>query len=175
MQEYLAILLLSLMPFAELRGAIPLAYYLLGPHSPSRFIGIAIAVIGNLIVAPILIVVLRVAEDWLIKHESGILGPIANLYSRIVKYVRGKTQKYIKRWGLIGLAIYVGIPLPFTGAWTGSLAAHILGLTTDDRLNGRVTIKALLAIELGVIMAAAIVIAAFETGSAILTILTGGI
>ena len=68
---------------------------------------------------------------------------------------RGKVHKEVEKWGWIGIAVFVAIPLPVTGAWTGTLGSWILGL--DKR-------KTMLAVIVGVAVAGAIVTAVVVLG-----------
>ncbi|MCD6428498.1 MAG: COG2426 family protein [Desulfurococcales archaeon] len=63
--------------------------------------------------------------------ESGydVLSKVSELYLRYVGSVRRRVRKYIDKYGALGLIVFVAIPLPATGVWTGSLGAYILGMS----------------------------------------------
>lgn len=67
--------------------------------------------------------------DWLMLGlEDTFLGGLARFYLRYVERVRVKAHPYVEKWGFLGLIIFVAVPLPGTGVWTGSLAAYIFGM-----------------------------------------------
>jgi uncharacterized membrane protein len=74
----------------------------------------------------------------------------ANFFNRFVERARNKLQGGVEKWGWLAIAIFVAIPLPFTGAWTGTLGAWVLGLRKG---------RTLLAVILGVICAGIVVTA----------------
>ena len=120
------------MPFVELRGAIPLALLY---TSISPVVVFAICIIINLLAIPIAYFIL----DF-------IVPPLGRRVKLVDKIFRWFVKRARKRQGLslVGLAAFVGVPLPVTGAYTGTLIAYILGI---DRK------RAALAIVAGVIMA----------------------
>jgi uncharacterized membrane protein len=58
----------------------------------------------------------------------GLLARLAGVYLSYASRARARASPYMERWGLLGLAAFVAIPLPATGVWTGALAAHLLGV-----------------------------------------------
>ena len=130
--------LISMVPVLELRGAIPVG--VAGGLSP--LLAMCIAIVGNLIPIPFLIVFTRRVFHWL-KTKGRIRVLVEKLEARAAE----KSQLVLK-YAWIGLCILVAIPLPGTGAWTGALVAAVLNL----RLK-----KAIPAICLGVLIAGFIV------------------
>lgn len=138
-KELLYILVISMVPVIELRGAIPVG---LGFGLPFWPIFIT-ALIGNILPVPFLILFTRRVFEWL-RKKSKIL-------ERFVSKLEGKAaskEELLKKYELLGLCILVAIPLPGTGAWTGSLVAAVF----DIRLK-----HAFPAIALGVLIAGIIV------------------
>ena len=132
--KYLIIFLISLMPILELRGGL-LAASLLGLEPLPSYI---ICIIGNLIPIPLILWFLDSVFAFMKKH---------NILKKFVLFCekKGNDKKgQIEKYGFWGLVLFVGIPLPGTGAWTGCLIATILRM---DRK------KAFLAAILGVILA----------------------
>jgi uncharacterized membrane protein len=129
----------SLLPIVELRGAIPVGAALGLPHL-TTFI---ISYIGNLLPAPFIILFIRRIFEWM-KKKSDRLGRIAEKFEKRAETKKGTIEKY-KFWGLL---LFVAIPLPGTGAWTGALVAAMM----DMRLK-----RAMPAIILGVLIAGVIV------------------
>jgi uncharacterized membrane protein len=118
--ELLQVLLISASPIFELRGAIPLAINVL---DIPWYYALFIAIIGNMLPVPFLLLFL----DWFVKIMRKM-----KLTSRFVDWIFDRTWQrtgMVQRYKRVGLAIFVGIPLPFTGAWTGALAATILGIS----------------------------------------------
>jgi uncharacterized membrane protein len=113
-KEY-AVIMVGMLPIFELRGAIPLGFYLNLPI----FKTFILAVIGNLIpVIPIL---------FLLKPLSKTLQRFF-LFKKFFNWLFEHTQKkseIIQKYEALGLAIFVAIPLPMTGAWTGAVAASL--------------------------------------------------
>jgi len=135
----LIIVTVSALPLVELRGALPIAINLF--HMP-WYKAFCLAVIGNLLPVPILLLFL----DSLAKAVSRV-----EVGQKAVNWVFSHTRrrrKTIEKYEKIGLTLFVAIPLPITGAWTGSIAAFLLGL----RLR-----YAFLSIVIGVVIAGAIV------------------
>ncbi|TEU13754.1 MAG: ligand-binding protein SH3 [Hadesarchaea archaeon] len=129
------VFLISVAPFIELRGAIPLAIAA-GYDPVSVFI---ICVVLNLLVIPIAFVML----DFILPPIRRRVKFVDHIFGWFVKRAR-KHQ----RLSLVGLAAFVGIPLPVTGAYTGALIAYTAGI---DRK------RAALAIAAGVVIAGIII------------------
>lgn len=122
--EYAAVFFMSMLPIVELRGSIIFAT---ATDMPCVW-AYVISVIGNMLPIPFVILFLRPVLNWLktTKHLSGI----ANwLQERSMKKA-GKILKY----EMLGLFIFVAIPLPGTGAWTGAIIASILNMRISRAL-----------------------------------------
>jgi uncharacterized membrane protein len=144
--RYIFIFVLSLMPTIEVRGSVPMVFILFRNNYEAS-IALVIAIVSNLIIAPILFLAL----DWfndMIMTSKRFPSLLKNIYLRVLRYARSKGTK-INRYSLVGLLLFVAIPLPGTGAWTGSIVAYVLGF--DKK-------KSIIAIELGVIVASLIVL-----------------
>lgn len=129
------VFLVSIVPFIELRGAIPLA--IVAGYSPE--FAFVVCVLMNMLAIPITFILL----DF-------ILPPIrrrVKLVERMFKWSVRRAKKH-RNLSLLGLALFVGIPLPLTGAYTGSLIAYIAGW---DRK------RAALAIAAGVVIAGVLI------------------
>lgn len=114
--EELIVVFLSTLPISELRGAIPWA--VLGMKMP---LGEAylLAVVGNLIPVVPLLILLNSLTNWL-----GRLPSLRRLIDRWFSSVERRGQ-IVEKYGAIGLTLFVAIPLPVTGAWTGCAAAML--------------------------------------------------
>lgn len=137
--EILYVMLVSATPISELRGGIPVAMF---RYEFSPYWAFLVAVVGNMLPIPFLLVL----YDPVVKLVSKVawIKKLADWFFRYTRRRGGVVEKY----GWIGLTIFVGIPLPVTGAWTGSVLAYLMGIEYK---------RALLAIFLGVIIAGVIV------------------
>lgn len=131
------IFIISMLPILELRGGL-IAATLLGLKGVPSFI---ICFIGNIIPIPFILWLITPIFDRLKKTKT-FKGMVERIESKA-----NKKKDQIEKYKYIGLMLFVGIPLPGTGAWTGSLIASILGM--DKK-------KSLLYTILGVIMAGVI-------------------
>ena len=117
--ELLIVFLLAMLPITELRLSIPygILYFGINP-----FLALIISLAGNFIVSLPLIYLFNYIKRYTQNH-----GTLSFIYRFLYRYSSKKYKKYnhLKRYGLI---LFVGIPLPGTGAWTGSLVASFLGL-----------------------------------------------
>lgn len=137
--DFLQVFFTAAAPISELRGAIPLAILELDMSWQLAF---PVAFAGNLLPVPFLLLFLDPVSKFLSKIE---------LFERILSWIFRLSRRrggLIERHGAIGLVLFVAIPLPVTGAWTGSIVAFLLGLSFW---------RAFPAIVLGVVIAGVIV------------------
>ncbi len=135
----LKVLGLAASPISELRGAIPLA--VLEFDFPWYYAYI-IAVIGNILPVPFILLFLNAVTRVLSK---------ISVFDRFFKWLFARTRQrgtLIEKYERVGLVLFVAIPLPVTGAWTGAIAAVLLGMNFS---------RAALSIFLGVLIAGVIV------------------
>ena len=131
------VVIVSMLPVIELRGGIPLARLLMLP----LWQAIVFSAIGNILPIPFILLFVEKVFDWL--RPTKLFGP---LVEKLEKRALSKSDG-IKKAEFWGLALFVGIPLPGTGGWTGSLAASLLKIDIK---------KASLAILLGIAIASTI-------------------
>jgi len=136
--EFIFTLLVSMIPIVELRGGIPFGAALGLPY-PVAFTA---AVIGNILPVPFIIIYIRRIFQWMRRHMPRLDGMVDKLETKA--HLKG--QK-VTRYKYLGLLLFVAIPLPGTGAWTGALAAAFLDMPLR---------KAMPSIILGVILAGCI-------------------
>lgn len=124
--EYLRIMILSMVPITELRGAIPIGIALdLNP------IGVCISsVIGSTLVAIPLVLAYRHVVKFM--REKKIFLSLLNKIDRKIKI----SMKKMKAASFIGIILFVGIPLPSTGTWTAAAIASILRMRLVEALSG---------------------------------------
>jgi uncharacterized membrane protein len=131
--------LIAMLPVAELRGAIPYGVV----NGLPQLLAAVIAVVGNILPVPFIILFARRVFVWM-KKKSPKLGRLAEMMERKAE----KNRKALNRGMALGLMLFVAIPLPGTGAWTGALIAAVF----DIRLK-----TALPAISAGVAIAGVLV------------------
>ena len=130
--------IVSLLPILECRGGIIVGRLLGMPLVKT----VVISVIGNIIPIPFILLFIKKIFAWLKPTK---------LFGRLVCKLEEKAMKKseaLKKGEFVGLTLFVGVPLPGTGAWTGSLIAALLGIDIK---------KASLATLLGIAMAATII------------------
>ena len=139
LRKYLLIFLVSMVPLVELRGGVPIAVGMGLPYFPS----LLVCIIGNMLPVPIIYFFARKVLEW--GKDKPYIGKFFTYC--IEKGERGG-QKLVEKAGrgglFIALMLFVGIPLPGTGAWTGTLAASFLNMGIKSTT---------LAVVLGVILA----------------------
>lgn len=143
--NYLWIAFISMVPLIELRGAIPVSQALGLPVIPS----FVICIIANMLPVPVIFFFARKFLEW--GQDKKYIGGICRFF--LEKGAKGgqKLENKAGRTGLfIALLLFVGIPLPGTGAWTGTLAASMLNMKFKD---------AVIAVMLGVLLAGLIMMA----------------
>ncbi len=133
----IVIFIISMIPILELRGGLVAASLL----NVSITTAIPICIVGNIIPIPFILLFIKQIFKWLKKIKL-FRGMIERLEARAM----GKSEA-IKKYEFWGLVLFVGIPLPGTGAWTGSLIAALLDIDFK---------KAILAELLGIIIATVI-------------------
>ena len=111
--------ILSLLPISELRGGIPYAV----ASGVSLPIAYLLCVAANILVIPIVYIFLETLHKWF----YGI-GMYRKVFDRIVERTRRKAERNVKKYGYWGVMLFVAIPLPITGAYSGTLAAWLLKL-----------------------------------------------
>ena len=110
----------SMIPIIELRGAIPMGAAFGLPWWQSY----ALSVLGNMLPVPFILLFIKGMIGWMSRSKIGFFNKVANFLLRKVEKKRDKIEKY-SFWGV---ALFVGIPLPVTGAWTGSLVAAMIDM-----------------------------------------------
>ncbi len=136
--KYLIVFLISMVPIIELRGAIPYAVGFGLPLLPSYII----AVLGNMLPVPLIFFFARKILEW--GKDKKIIG---KFFTFCLEKGNKGGQKLLSKAGksvYLALFLFVGIPLPGTGAWTGTLAASLLNLDFK---------KSVISIMAGVVLA----------------------
>ena len=116
----LCVFFCSMIPIIELRGAIPLGAALGLPLWQS----FVISVIGNILPVPIILLFVKKVLEFMSRCKVKLFNKVANwLYAKAEK-----NRSKIERYAFWGVTIFVGIPLPMTGAWTGTLVAALINM-----------------------------------------------
>ena len=149
-KKYLLIFLISMVPLIELRGAIPIATV---GYGLDYWTSLVVCVIGNMLPVPIIYFFARKFLIWGAKQKY--IGKFCNFF--LVKGEHAGQKLVVKsgRGGLfIALMLFVGIPIPGTGAWTGTLGASFLDMGFKSTV---------LSVSLGVLLAG-VIMAVASTG-----------
>jgi len=141
MTEILQIIFLAALPISELRGAIPLGLGVYGLGVLEVYLW---AVIGNMIPVFFLLWFLPAISKFMMRKWDWA----DKFFSWLFDRTRKRTEAKINKYGAPALILFVAIPLPFTGAWTGSIAAFLFGIKAK---------KALPLIFVGVLIAGGLV------------------
>lgn len=141
LKHYIIIFLISMVPLIELRGAIPYAVLFELPLLPSYII----CILGNMLPVPIIFLFARKVLEW--GADKPLIGKFFTFC--LEKGHKGgvKLQEKAGRGLFVALLLFVGIPLPGTGAWTGTLAASLLDMDFKSSV---------IAVLLGVVLAGVI-------------------
>ena len=137
--NFFTIFILSMLPITELRGSIPYGILILKIHWINVFL---LSVLGNIIIGLIIIYIIGPIMKLLMK---------LNFFNNIIQYIFKRTKNkgsIINSRRFYGLIVFVAIPFPLTGVWTGSLAAYLFDLSKS---------KTIIAIVLGVFLSGTIV------------------
>lgn len=117
--QYLTIFLISMVPVIELRGAVPAGVAMGLPLLPT----LLVCILGNMVPVPFIILFVRKVFEWMTKKSQWLADKVQWFEDRA-----NKKADVVNKYKLLGLFILVAIPLPGTGAWTGSLVAALLDI-----------------------------------------------
>ncbi len=134
--KFILTFLISMVPVVELRGGLPYGIVSGLPYG----LAVTAAVLGNMLPVPFIILFIEKVFAWLREHFPKIDSFISSLEKRAAD-----KQETVDKYGALGLVLLVAIPLPGTGAWTGSLVAALMHMKLQ---------KAVPCVFLGVIIAA---------------------
>ena len=139
--SYIIVFFISMVPLIELRGAIPYAIAQGLPYVPSYII----AILGNMLPVPFIYLFARKVLLW--GADKPVIGKFFKTFKPLVDKLESKAMRQkdqIEKYEFWGLVLFVGIPLPGTGAWTGTLAASFLDMDFKSSI---------IAVMLGVMLA----------------------
>ena len=154
--DWLLVFFGSMTPWIEARYVIPFAIWELNWYWWQAF---PLAIIGNLLPIPFVLIFFKYLENYLRNFD---------FWSKILDWLFEKTRRRadykIKNYETIGLFMFVAIPLPFTGAWTGALIAYLFDLDIK---------RSFFTIFLGIIISAIIMTLFYSTGLIIWSSING--
>ncbi len=145
MKKYFWVFLIAMVPLIEIRGAIPYAVGFGLPMAPS----ILVAILGNMLPVPFIFLFARKVLEW--GKDKKVIGKFFTWCLEKGEKGGRKLESKAGRGLYWALFLFVGIPLPGTGAWTGTLAASILNMDFK---------KSTVAVMAGVVLAGAIMLLA---------------
>ena len=121
----LCVFFCSMIPIIELRGAVPMgaAFNATIGGMPWYFTYV-LSVLGNMVPVPFILLLIKKVIEWMSKSKVKFFNKIANFLLRKVE----KRRKGIEKYSFWGVCLFVAVPLPITGAWTGSLVAAMIDM-----------------------------------------------
>jgi uncharacterized membrane protein len=140
--------LLAMTPIGELRIALPMGIIF---YQLNWVVAYVVSVIGNIVPVILLLYFLDPVSKWLSMHSR----VFDKFFKWLFERTRKKTSEKMMKYGQIALIGFVAIPLPFTGAWTGSIAAFLFAVPNK---------RAFYLISLGVLISGLIVLILTKTG-----------
>lgn len=144
----LAIIIVAAMPVLELRGAIPLGVLV---YKMPTLTAAALSVLGNMLPVPVILY----GATFVIGILKGRFRWLDTFIDKILERTHRKAEKSFERYRDLALVIFVAIPLPMTGAYSGALAAWLFGVPPR---------RAIPLVGLGVVIAAVVVSALVNAG-----------
>jgi len=154
--EWFRIFFFSMIPWLESRYVIPFAINTLGWEWWQAF---PVAVLGNMLPIPFILLFFKHAEEWLRNYKFW-----TNIMDWLFARTRDRADKTIKKYEYLGLLLFVALPVPFTGAWTGALIAYLFNLNFT---------RSLITIFIGVLTAASVMTLVTLTGISLVYIVLG--
>jgi uncharacterized membrane protein len=138
-----ATFLVSMLPVAELRVSIPLA---IGVYHMEPLRALLISFLGNIVPVFFILLLIGRISDFLSRKSAFF----KKFFTKLFERTRRKNSESFEKWGTLALVIFVAIPLPMTGGWSGAVAAFVFGVPFR---------KAFASVSLGVFIAGVIVTA----------------
>jgi len=151
--DILILIAWTFLPFLELRAAIPYGIFFTDLHWSVVYL---VCVATNIVVGPVVYVFLDKCVPILLRFKL-----FEKYYNRFVEKPRKKVEPYVEKYGEIGVALFIGVPLPGTGSYSGALGSYLLGVKFK---------KFIVANILGVFIAGTAVLIACLTGSGLMKI-----
>lgn len=154
--HWLAVLVIGAIPISELRGAIPVA---MGVYGMGPVEAYSLSVVGNLIPVVPLLLFLEPVSGYLRRYRIFDI-----FFTWLFSRTRRNHTENFEKYGLLALTLFVAVPLPVTGAWTGCAAAFVFGIKFRQSFP---------AIAAGVLIAGIIVTVVTMTGMSLIELIFG--
>ena len=154
MKTILILILITLIPTLELRASIP---YGILRADMNWWAVVLVCLVTNIVLGPLVYLFLDKAMGLLLRFEW-----VDRIYGRTVARTQRRIRESVDRYGEMGVALFIGIPLPGTGSYSGALGAYLLGLGYR---------KFIIANVIGVLMAGTIVTAVVLSGVGVFRVL----
>jgi len=148
MSDLIELILITFLPFLELRASIPYGIFNTNFTVTQVFL---ICTIANIALAPIIYLFVNYVMHIFLKIKF-----IDRIYQKLVTRTQRRVHPYVEKYGVLGLALFIGVPLPGSGVYSGALGAYLLGFKFRDYL---------IAAIIGVLIAGLIVLIISVTGS----------
>lgn len=132
MPVWLKIMLFAATPFGEVRLALPLA---LAVYKLPVWLGFLLSLAGNILAVVFIFFALHCAGRWSMEHIPLVRTMLTRVFARTHRAFSGRYAA----WGLLGLALFVAVPLPLTGGWTGAAAAYLFGFKKGPAVLALIT------------------------------------
>ncbi len=150
--QYITVFIVSMVPLIELRGAIPIAHgFNLTGTGFNLILGYVLIAIGNMVPVPLIYFFARKVLEW--GKDKPVIGKFFTFCLEKGEKGGQKLQAKAGQGLFVALMLFVGIPLPGTGAWTGTLAASILDMDFKKTVTAVVCGIALAAVIVSVVSA----------------------
>jgi uncharacterized membrane protein len=154
--HWLAVMVIGALPISELRGAIPVA---MGIYGMGPFEAYSLSVLGNLIPVIPLLLFLEPVSEYLRRYRIFDV-----FFTWLFSRTRKNHSENFEKYGLLALTLFVAVPLPVTGAWTGCAAAFVFGVRFKHSFP---------AIAAGIMIAGIIVTIVTMTGMSLFDLIFG--
>lgn len=169
LKEILLLILITFIPGLELRASIPLGIIANGVSLPFGMstagfgmhwtLVFVVCVLANMLLGPIVFFLLHNVFQWLRWFKL-----FDKIYMIFVNRAQKKIQKYVDKYGLLGVALFIGMPIPGSGSWSGALGSYLIGLSYK---------RFIIANCIGVFIAGVLVTLITLTGKGIFTLIFG--
>ncbi|MBW2966912.1 small multi-drug export protein [Candidatus Woesearchaeota archaeon] len=130
LREFLELIFITFLPFLELRASIPYGILKLQMNWIDVFI---ICVITNVLLGIFIFFLLDKFVHLIIKIK-----PIGRFYHKIVERTQKRIHKSVEKYGEFGVALFIGVPLPGSGVYSGALGAYLLGMSYRDFIKATI-------------------------------------
>ena len=121
---YVCIVLLTFVPALELRASIP--FGILVAEKP-WFPVLVVAVVANIVLGPIIFFLLDKFIHLLLKISF-----VDRIWNRMIQKTQKKIHPLVEKYGILGLSVFIGIPLPGSGVYSGAVGGYLLGFTRKE-------------------------------------------